>query len=78
MEKIIVNGRSYFPDHLTGFKMVSPGKYTVDRYGTNYTIEGGRHAGGKSRGDWFVDGAEWSKPIVCESLIDSLRMLDGM
>jgi len=50
----------------------------VDRYGTNYTIEGGRHAGGKSRGDWFVDGAEWSKPIVCESLIDSLRMLDGM
>jgi len=78
IDAIKVNGRSYFPDHLSDFKTVSRGKYSVDRYGMSYTIEGGRHAGGKSRGDWFVECAEWAKPIVCDSLIDAIRMLDGM
>ena len=75
---IKVNGRAYFPDHLSDFKTISRGKYSVDRYGTRYTIEGGRHLGGKSRGEWFVEGAEWAKPIVCDSLIDAIRLLDGI
>lgn len=78
MEMVKINGRSYFLDHLTNFTTVGRGKYAVERYGISYTIEGGKHLGGRSRGDWFVDCDEWCKHIVCDSLIDAVRLLDGM
>jgi hypothetical protein len=51
--------------------------FEATRNGVSYRIEGGRHAGGR-RTEWFVDTPAWGKPIVCKSVLDSLRMLDGM
>lgn len=74
---VMINGRVYFVDHLTDFTKTARNKYTVKRNTTVYTIEGGRHAGGTSR-EWFVECAEWKKPIVCTSVADAIKMLDGM
>ena len=74
---IRVNGRSKYFDHLSDFRRVGPGKYTVQHHGVEFQIEGGKHAGG-SRNQWFVDTAEWTKPIYTTSVMDSLDLLEKM
>lgn len=72
-----VNGRKFYPEHLTNFRQITKSTWTVYRGDTKYTIEGGRHAGGR-RGEWFVDFGRGGKPVQCTSLMDALRMLDTM
>ena len=72
-----VNGRRCYFDHLTEFKQIGKGKYTVKRGDVEYQIEGGKHLGG-SRRDWYVDGPDWKGSITCKSLMDALRMLETM
>jgi hypothetical protein len=74
-----VNGRTRYFAHLENFRLVSrrQGHYSVQRGGVTYHITGGRNAGGSPR-DWFVECAEWNRPIFCNSLMDSLNMLDNM
>jgi hypothetical protein len=74
---IRVNGRLHFYEHLSNFKRVDKGWYTVEHHGVEYQIEGGKHAGG-SRRDWFVTSIDWCEAIGCTSLVDALKMLDGM
>jgi hypothetical protein len=75
---IKVNGRERYFNYLSDLKRVSGSKsrWTVKRLDTEYHIEGGKHAGGR-RNEWFVDGVG-SKAIYTTSLMDSLRLLDGM
>ena len=72
-----VNGRRFYFDHLANLKRVSRSRWTVERHGVEYRIEGGRHAGG-SRREWFVEGGAFNGPIDCTSLVDALRLLEGM
>jgi len=74
---IKINARRVFVNHLTDFKRITKNAYTVMRYGTKYTISGGKHAGGR-RNEWFVECKEWNAPIICTSVVDAIKMLDGM
>jgi hypothetical protein len=74
---IKINGRVRYYDHLSDFAKLSPSRYAVRRNATEYTIEGGKRAGGTAR-EWFVDASEWTKPIFCTSLVDALNLLDRM
>ncbi len=74
---IKVNNRLQFFTHLQSVTKVKPGLFEATRYGVAYRIEGGRHAGGRKT-EWFVDTPSWGKAIVCKSVLDSLRMIDGM
>jgi len=75
--KVNINGYNYWWDHLSNLKQVGPGKYTVERRGTSYRIEGGKHAGGTRR-EWFLEGGNFNGPVNCTSLVDALRCLDTM
>lgn len=72
-----INGRSYWFDRLTNLRRVSKSKWTVNRYNLQFTIEGGRHAGGTSR-NWWVDGPLFTGSIECTSLVDCLNLLENM
>ena len=74
-----INGHVYYFDHLTSVKRVagSRSRWTAERNGVEYQIEGGRHAGGTKR-EWFVDGPDFNQSINCVSLADALRLLDTM
>jgi hypothetical protein len=77
MEPIKVNGRRYWFEHVTNLKRVSRSRWTVERNGVEFRIEGGRHAGGTSR-EWWLDGPQFNDSIDCTSLVDALRVLEGM
>ncbi len=72
-----INRRLYFFDRLTNLKQVSKSRWTVERRGVEYRIEGGRHAGGTSR-EWWLDGPQFNGSIDCTSLVDALRVLETM
>ncbi len=74
-----VNGRNYYFSHLANFKKVGAGRYSVEYINTGqvFTIEGGKALGGACY-DWFVETAEWNKPIYCSSVVDALNMLEKM
>jgi hypothetical protein len=75
--EVRVNGRLFFFYHLSNLKRVSRSRWTVERHGVEYRIEGGKAAGGTSR-DWWLDGPGWDKSIDCTSLVDALKCLEGM
>jgi hypothetical protein len=72
-----VNGRRFYFQRLANLKRVSRSRWTVERNGLVFQIEGGRHAGGTRR-DWFLDGPLFTGSIDCTSLVDALRLLEGM
>lgn len=72
-----VNGHLHYFDHVANLKRISQSRWTVERHGVQYRIEGGKHAGGTRR-DWWLDGPQFNGSIDCESLIDALRLLEKM
>ena len=72
-----VNGRVHYFTFLSNLKRISRSRWTVERRGVEYHIEGGRHAGG-SRREWRVEGGDFNGPVDCTSLVDALRLLDTM
>lgn len=72
-----VNGRLRFFSRLSELRDLGGGKYIIVRHDVEYRVEGGKRAGGTRR-DWFVDAPGWAKSIVCTSLMDAARMIDGM
>jgi len=77
MTKFRFNGRTRYFVHLFGFQKIGEFTYTVRRNDIEYTIFGGRKAGGR-RNEWFVTSKEWDKPIYTSSLVGSLNLLEGM
>ena len=73
-----INGRNYWFDKIEKIERVGKSKWLAVRYGVEYRIEGGRHAGG-SRNEWFLDQREmFSNSINCTSLIDALKLIENM
>lgn len=77
---IKINGRWKYFDNLSEFVKVSSYEYTVRRSGWTFTIWGGKKSGGRSN-EWYVESKDaWDsgKPIPCTSLVDALKLIDGM
>lgn len=75
----IVNGRRHWFTRLRDFTRVGTCTYRVRHTGTGevYEIFGGKLAGARSN-EWWVNTPSWHKAVETTSLIDSLRMLEGM
>lgn len=80
MALIKINGRLQFfrrIETVTG----SRGKFAVKAAHGEFRVEGGKRAGGTRRDwflDWSLDGEDFCKSIHCTSLMDALRVIDGM
>ena len=70
-----IRNRRYL--NLYDFKEVAPGKFTVRRSGGTYRIEGGKRLGGSTR-DWFLSGPGLDADVPCKSIVDALRLVDGL
>jgi hypothetical protein len=73
-----IGRRTYYFDRIAEIARAGVGKYAVTmKSGATWIIEGGRAAGGTAR-DWYVDSSEGGKTMRATSLVDGLRLLDGM
>lgn len=72
-----INGRVHYLPRIDSIVTCAPGRYIVKRNDVAYIIDGGKRIGG-TRKDWFVQTAGWTKPIDCTSLIDAVRLVNGM
>lgn len=68
----INNRLQSLPEGLT-FKKVKPGHYTAAYNGNNYSIIGGKAAGG-AHNEWFLV-TNYSAPINTTGLVDSLNLI---
>jgi hypothetical protein len=75
--EIHINGRTRYYKRIRALNKVRKGHYAVSTTTGQFTIEGGRHAGG-TRTEWFLECQEWNKPIVCKSILDALTVIDTM
>ena len=75
--EITVNGRRRYFNRIRRLTRTGKGRYAVTTTIGDFTVEGGRTLGG-SRRDWFLERAEWTKPVDCTSLMDALRCIDTM
>ncbi len=62
---------------LSSLERSSKVAWTVERYGVQYKITGGKQSGGDSK-DWYIEGEEFSSPIRCGSMSDALRLLNSL
>lgn len=68
----INNRLQSLPEGLT-FKKVKPGHYTAAYNGNNYSIIGGKAAGG-AHNEWFLV-TDHAAPINTTGLVDSLNLI---
>ncbi len=80
-----INGHlQHFPgDRIQALTKVGPGKYRLETTIGTYSIEGGRHAGGR-RQDWYLGPIgetaifrRAEKTIFCMSLVDAVKIVAG-
>ena len=76
MSTVTINGRRRFFRRITSLKRVGAA-FHVETFHGAYTIDGGKKCGG-SRKDWFVVGEHINPAIACVSVMDALRLLEGM
>lgn len=77
---VIVNGRHYYLPRLV--TVVATGTYSFrveHRNGETFNVWGGKASGGASN-QWYIDGngQEGRSDIRCTSLVDALKLLNGM
>lgn len=72
-----IHGRKYSFTRIVRCCRPRPGLWKAATSNGEYTIEGGRAAGGTSRG-WFVDGPGIVKSIRCSGIVDALKLIDSI
>jgi hypothetical protein len=73
-----INGRSFYLPHLVS---ISQGDYSYEfkvthQNGMTFVVWGGKASGG-SADQWYCDWPN-GKKAKCSSLVDALKMLNGM
>lgn len=73
-----VNGRDHHLPRIESVDQVDTYSFRVThRNKQQFLVWGGKKSGGHSN-QWFVDGWPNGGSIKCTSLVDALKMLDGM
>jgi hypothetical protein len=76
-----VHGKLRFFNRIQTVKRNRPGHYSVTAPHGEWKIFGGKHAGGRSN-EWFLEGSfvtdTGEKAMYCISLMQTLRVIDGM
>lgn len=75
---VLVNGRHYYLPRIESVSKVDGSTFKVVRVGgMEFTVWGGKKAGTYAH-DWTIDGVNGYSDIRCTSLVDALKLIDGM
>jgi hypothetical protein len=72
-----INGSLKFFQNDIAVKKLRPGHYTVTNFRGDYSVFGGRSAGGYHT-EWYLSGPEVNGHIRCTSLIEACKIIDNI